>query len=96
MSQVTAKKKPRGPATVLAGSGTEFGDYHSVNYLFGLRRGLIYHLWKIGAIESISLSDEVGKRGKRLFYIPSVRAYLNSKREHQQVATDEKIDKGTL
>lgn len=73
------KKRPRGPAAVRVGPGTEWTDYHGVLELFGLRRGLAYHLMEIGAIKSISLKDEGERRGKRLFNVPSIRAYLNSR-----------------
>jgi hypothetical protein len=78
------KKRPRGPAAVSVGPETEYTDYHGANHLFGLRRGLLYHLWEIGAIKSISLKDEGETRGKRLFHVPSIRQYLNSKLGGQQ------------
>jgi hypothetical protein len=76
---VKTKKRPRSPAAVRVGPGTEWTDFHGVLELFGLRRGLAYHLHEIGAIKSISLKDEGEKRGKRLFHVPSIRQYLNAR-----------------
>ena len=75
---VKPKKRPRGPAAVRVGPNSEWTDFHGVLELFGLRRGLAYHLHDIGAIKSISLKDEGEKRGKRLFNVPSIRAYLEA------------------
>ena len=76
---VKVKKRPRSPAAVRVGPATEWTDYHGVHELFGLRRGLTYHLVDIGAIKSISLKDQGETRGKRLFHVPSIRAYLDAK-----------------
>jgi hypothetical protein len=75
---VKVKKRPRGPAAVRVGPLTEWTDFHGLLELFGLRRGLAYHLVDTGVIKSISLKDKGEKRGKRLFHVPSVRAYLNA------------------
>jgi hypothetical protein len=73
------KKRPRRPSAVVVGPVTEFTDFHGILELFGIRRSLAYHLVEIGAIKSISLKDEGEKRGKRLFHVPSIRAYLNTR-----------------
>jgi hypothetical protein len=79
---IKAKRKPRGPATVIVGPETEYTDFHGLLKLFGIRRSLANHLVEEGFIESVSLAEEGEKRGKRLFYVPSARQYLNSKREN--------------
>jgi hypothetical protein len=77
MTKLLEKKKR--PTSVVVGPNTETTDYHGVQELFGIRRGLAYHLWEIGAIKSISLKEPGERRGKRLFVVPSIREYLNSK-----------------
>ena len=77
----TPKSKPRSPSEVAVSAATEFTDYHGVLELFGLRRSTAYHLANEGFIKSVSLAEGSEKRGKRLFHVGSVRAYLNSKLE---------------
>ena len=72
-------KKPRGPAKVIVSPVTEWTDFHGVNELFGLLRTTAYHLYNEGLIESVSLKQPGEKRGKRLFNVPSIRRYLNSR-----------------
>ena len=79
MTKQAIKRKPRGPSAVRVGPNTEWTDFHGLLELFGIRRSLAYHLVEIGALKSVSLKDEGEKRGKRLFHVPSVRAYLNSR-----------------
>jgi len=76
---MTTKRKPRSPSAVLVSPFSEFTDYHGVLQLFGIRRSTCYHLFKAGLIQSVSLAEGHEKRGKRLFCVPSIRAYLNSK-----------------
>ena len=73
--------KPRSPSKVAVSPATEFTDYHGVLALFGLRRSTAYHLYRQGLIQAVSLAENGERRGKRLFHVPSVRAYLNSKLE---------------
>jgi hypothetical protein len=77
----TRKKKPRAQSSVLVGPDTEWTDYRGIQMLFGIRRSLLYHLDKQGLVKSrsISVSNKKRKsaRGKRLFYVPSVRRFLN-------------------
>ncbi len=81
MTTTTAKRKPRGPAAIRVGPNTEWTDFHGLLELFGIRRSLAYHLDKEGVIKSVSLKNEDEKRGKRLFHVPSVRKFLNSRLE---------------
>jgi hypothetical protein len=80
MTKLPEKKKR--PTSVVVGPNTETTDYLGVQELFGIRRALAYHLWETGAIKSISLKEEGERRGKRLFHVPSIREYLNSKLEN--------------
>jgi len=73
------KKKKRSPSVVLVGPLTEWTDYLGIHLLFGLRRSTAYHLSDEGLIKSVSLRHENEKRGKRLFHVPSIRQYLNSR-----------------
>lgn len=66
---------------VLVGPLTEWTDYLGVHLLFGLRRSTAYHLSNEGLIRSVSLKEEGERRGKRLFYVPSIREYLEGKLE---------------
>jgi hypothetical protein len=76
---MTTKAKPRSPSEVAVSPVTEWTDFHGVLLLFGLRRSTAYHLSNEGLIRSVSLREENEKRGKRLFYVPSIREYLHSR-----------------
>jgi hypothetical protein len=91
-------RKRRSPSGVIAGPATEWTDYLGVHLLFGLRRSTAYHLDKEGLIKSVSLAEHGEKRGKRLFHVPSIREYLNSKLENGQpsVAKESENSLGTL
>ena len=76
---------------------TEWTDFRGVLLLFGLRRSTAYHLDKEGLIKSVSLRHENETRGKRLFHVPSIRAYLNSKLNEQPAAAEKSENSlGTL
>jgi hypothetical protein len=87
---LTTKVKPRSPSEVAVSSATEWTDFRGVLELFGLRRSTAYHLYDEGLIKSVSLAEHGEKRGKRLFFVPSIREYLNSKLENEQPAVAEK------
>ncbi len=89
---MTTKVKPRSPSGVTVSAATEWTDYHGILELFGLRRSTAYHLDKEGLIKSVSLRHENETRGKRLFHVPSIREYLNSKLENEQPAAAEKSE----
>lgn len=59
----------------------EFCDIYGLRAMFGLRRSLAYQLLAEGAINGVSLRKKGSLRGKRLFNVASVRAFLNSKLE---------------
>jgi len=78
------KTKKQRPTSVLVSANSETTDYLGVQELFGIRRGLAYHLSETGQIESISLKEEGEARGKRLFVVESIRNFLNSKRQNEK------------
>jgi hypothetical protein len=78
-TRAKVERRKRAPARVSVGPETEFTDFHGLLKLFGIRRSLAYHLVEVGAIKSISLKEKSEKRGKRLFYVLSVRQYLNAR-----------------
>ena len=61
----------------------EYGTYKEVKTLFGIKRGLLYKLVFEGKVKSVSLRRPGEKRGVRLFYLPSVREFLESQLELQ-------------
>jgi hypothetical protein len=81
---MTRKTKSRSPSEVSVSAATEYTDFRGVLELFGLRRSTAYHLDNEGLIKSVSLAEHGERRGKRLFHVPSIRAYLNSKLENEQ------------
>ena len=63
------------PAHV-AGQDPEFLDAKGVEARFSIRRSLLYELHNGGWIKSVSLRRKGQVRGKRLFSVDSVRAFL--------------------
>lgn len=57
----------------------EFVDVDGLRRLFGIKRSLAYVLLNEGSIKSVSLRRRGAVRGKRLFSVHSVRAFLNSR-----------------
>jgi hypothetical protein len=56
----------------------EFVDFEGLRQGFGIKRSLAYQLLSEGLIRGVSLRRRGALRGKRLFSVDSVRAYLNS------------------
>jgi hypothetical protein len=56
----------------------EFVDAPGLQARFGIKRSLAYVLLADGLISGVSLRRRGQVRGKRLFDVASVRAYLNS------------------
>jgi hypothetical protein len=79
MKRQVTKKRTRGPTDVRVSPNSEWVDHHGLLELFGIRRSLAYHLVVTGLIKSVSLRERSERRGKRLFYVPSIREYLESK-----------------
>jgi hypothetical protein len=59
----------------------EFVDCRGLESLFGIRRSLAYQLLADGVIRGVSLRRLGQVRGKRLFAVDSVRAFLNGQME---------------
>ena len=65
----------------LAGQDPEFLDARGVEGRFSIRRSLLYELHNSGHIKSVSLRRRGQSRGKRLFSVDSIRAFLRSQME---------------
>jgi hypothetical protein len=68
------------PAYVAA-QDPEFLDARGVQERFNIRRSLLYELHYGGHIKSVSLRRRGQSRGKRLFSVDSIRAFLRSQME---------------
>jgi hypothetical protein len=68
------------PANV-AGQDPEFLDARGVEGRFSIRRSLLYELHNGGHIKSVSLRRRGLTRGKRLFSVDSIRAFLREQME---------------
>ncbi len=66
------------PVTASPGNDAEFVDAPGLDALFSIKRSLAYTLLDEGLIRGVSLRRHGRLRGKRLFDVASVRAYLNS------------------
>lgn len=62
----------------------EFVDCRGLEHMFGIKRSLAYQLLGDGAIKGVSLRRRGQTRGKRLFSVDSVRAYLASQMEKEE------------
>jgi len=62
-----------------AGQTPIWGDAKTIQNVFGITRSPLYRLMATGRIKTTSLLDDGASRGKRLFHIPSLQAYLESK-----------------
>jgi hypothetical protein len=72
------------PVTVAQASAAqdpEFLDAAGLQTRFGIKRSLAYTLLGDGAIKGVSLRRRGQIRGKRLFDVASVRAFLRSQME---------------
>ena len=63
------------------GADPEFLDAAGITARFGLKRSLLYTLLAEGSIRGVSLRRRGQVRGKRLFAVDSVRAFLRSQME---------------
>ena len=72
------------PVSVAQASATqdaEFLDAEGLRARFGIKRSLAYVLLADGAIRGVSLRRRGQLRGKRLFSVDSVRAFLRKQME---------------
>jgi hypothetical protein len=58
--------------------GAEWCDAHQLRANFGINRSYAYDLLDEGLIKSKNVRRRGMQRGRRLFNVPSVRAYLDS------------------
>lgn len=76
--------KTTAPVSVAQASATqnpEFLDAAGLQSRFGIKRSLAYVLLADGSIKGVSLRRRGQVRGKRLFDVDSVRAFLRSQME---------------
>ncbi len=72
------------PVTASPASEAEFVDSHGLESRFGIKRSLAYSLIEDGLIRAVSLRRRGMLKGKRLFDVASVRAFLESQMEAGQ------------
>lgn len=78
-----ATSAPVSVAQANATQDPEFLDASGLQSRFGIKRSLAYALLADGAIRGVSLRRRGQLRGKRLFAVDSVRAFLRSQMEAQ-------------
>jgi hypothetical protein len=66
----------RATPAYVAGQDPEFLDAVGVKQRFSIKRSLLYELHNGGHIKSVSLRRRGQSRGKRLFSVDSIRAFL--------------------
>jgi hypothetical protein len=75
---------PLGEATARASRpDCEFVDFRGLEAGWSIKRSLAYQLLADGAIKGVSLRRRGQLRGKRLFSVDSVRAYLREQMTNQ-------------
>jgi hypothetical protein len=62
----------------------EFGDSKVARQMFSLSRAHLYRLHAEGKIKSSCLRQRGKLRGRRLWYLPSLRAYLHANMEGEE------------
>ena len=72
------------PVTASPVNDAEFVDAPGLQGLFSIKRSLAYSLLGDGLIKGVSLRRRGQLRGKRLFEVASVRAYLASQMETEK------------
>lgn len=55
----------------------EFGDVDQVRIYFGIKQSLLYRLLAERKIRAVSIRQHGKSRGRRLFDMASIRAFLN-------------------
>ena len=71
----------RATPAYVAGQDPEFLDAIGVKQRFSIKRSLLYELHHGGHIKSVSLRRRGQSRGKRLFSVDSIRAFLREQME---------------
>jgi hypothetical protein len=70
--------------TIANDAAPEFGDSKVVRKMFSLSRAHLYRLGAEGKIKSSVLRQRGRTRGRRLWFIPSLRDYLHANMEGGQ------------
>jgi|HubBroStandDraft_6_1064221.scaffolds.fasta_scaffold140771_2 hypothetical protein len=63
----------------------EFGDHRAVFHTFGVKRGTLYTITNLGLVKSVSLRRPGQKFSKRLWHLQSIRDYLHSLMQSQEL-----------
>jgi hypothetical protein len=82
----TAKGEPPQttvPVETSPANDAEFCDCAGAFLRFGLKRSLLYDLYGQKLIKGVSLRRRGAIRGKRLWSVDSIRAYLNSQMKRE-------------
>jgi hypothetical protein len=61
----------------------EFLDVHQVRIYFGLKQSHLYRLLAENKIRAVSIRQRGRSRGRRLFDVASIRAFLNASVDKQ-------------
>jgi hypothetical protein len=59
-----------------APAGPEFADHRMVTAMFSFSRAHAYRLWEAGLIKSVNVRIPGKLRGRRLFVVESIRAFM--------------------
>jgi len=59
-------------------SGSEFAGHAEIRRIFGISRAHLYRLAADGLVRSACIKKQHAMRGRRLWHIPSIRAFLES------------------
>lgn len=70
----------------------EFGRHYDVRRIFGIPRGKLYEIDKLGLVKSVSLRRPGQKFSIRLWHLESIRAYLHSLMQDQSAEADQQQD----
>lgn len=62
-------------------AGPEFVGYQDARLLFGLSRTHLYKLGIEGSVKTVSLRGRGTTRGRRLYSVDSIRAFINASME---------------
>jgi hypothetical protein len=61
----------------------EYGSAHIASHIFDIKETLLWKLDREGKIQSILIRTQGGRRGKRLFKLDSIRAFLRGLEKNQ-------------
>ena len=59
-------------------SGSEYAGHAEIRRIFGISRAHLYRLAADGLVRSACIKRQYAMRGRRLWHIPSIRAFLES------------------